>query len=151
MVVELPPQNLVHLDMETTRPQTLGMARQTAAQAAFAADIAPRLREVVNGCGLTPAELARRCGVTRAAVIQWGESGQISAAQIAKLASVTGADVAWLMTGKGGYSAEDRAWLDQVKTLPETDRRRIQALTDGLALTADPADPDKSTPSQKSA
>ena len=151
MTVELLPGFLVHLDMERSRPHNGRMTRQSDAQAAFAVDIAPRIRSVIDGCRLTPAELARRCGVTRAAVIQWGDTGKISAAQIARLASVTGADVAWLMTGKGGYSPEDRAWLDQVKSLPETDRRRIQALTDGLAFTAEPADSNNSSPHKKSA
>ena len=113
--------------------------------------MALRIQHAIEVSGETPAELARRCGVTRAAIVQWADTGKISAVQVADLADATGVSAEWLLTGKGGYSPEDRALLDQIKSLSEADRRRIQALADGLAFTANVASEDTDTPSRKSA
>lgn len=127
------------------------MAKRPEKQAGFWSDMAERIRSAIDQSGLTPAELARRCGVTRAAVVQWADTGKISAVQIADLANAAGVDAEWLLTGKGGYSPEDRALLDQIKSLSDADRRRIQALADGLALTADVTSEDRTDPTRKSA
>ena len=127
------------------------MAKRPEKQTEFWSRMADRIRSAIDQSGLTPAELARRCGVTRAAVVQWADTGKISAVQIADLADAAGVDAEWLLTGKGGYSPEDRALLDQIKSLTDADRRRIQALADGLALTADVATGTPSDPTRKSA
>jgi len=106
------------------------MAKRPEKQTEFWRQIAARIQSAIDSSGLTPAELARRCGVTRAAVVQWADTGKISAVQIADFASAAGVSAEWLLTGKGGYSPEDRAWLDQLKSLSDADRRRPESQPD---------------------
>lgn len=127
------------------------MAKRPDKQAEFWGQIAARIQKAIKDSGETPAELARRCGVTRAAVVQWAQTGKISAVQIADLAGATGVSAAWLLTGEGGYSPEERAWLEQMKSLSDADRRRIQTITDGLALTANIPEPEDEDGHRKSA
>lgn len=145
------PIRLAKLDTTKQAPYIPVMAKRPERQAVFWEEIAQRIRSVIEDSELSVAELARRSGVTRAAVAQWADTGKISAAQVAFFAAAAGVSAEWLLTGKGGYSPEERAWLEQIKSLSDEDRRRIQALTDGLALTSGIESDQDQDPAKKSA
>lgn len=122
--------------MNRVSAHNYGMAKRSDKHAQFCRELAPRLVIAMRESKLEQAEVARQMGVSRSAVTQWLESGKIQAAQIPGFASATGVSVEWLMTGKGGISPQDKAWLDKLHKLPESEQRRIQSFTDALHITA---------------
>lgn len=102
-----------------------------------------RLKAALNASGLTRAEIGRRIGVSKAAVAQWTSTGHISSENLIKFADVTGHDVGWLLSGKGGVTPEQRAWIDLLEQLPPAERRRIQGYAHVISLTTNgPSDQD---------
>lgn len=112
----------------------LGMGDQAEKQAAYAEALAPRVREAIDGCNKTQAEVARQMGVSRSAVWQWMHTGQVDNYRLVELAEVTGVDVRWLMTGKGDRSSEAADIAQRISRLTPERRRQIRAFTDALGM-----------------
>lgn len=110
-------------------------------QKAFAVAIAGRLKIALEQSGLGQAELGRKIGVSKAAVNQWLSTGQIQSGNLMMFAQITGCDIGWLMSGKGGVTPEQRAWIELLEQLPEAERRRIQDYAHVISITA--SDPDE--------
>lgn len=73
--------------------------------------LSDRIREAMEGAGLTAAELARKTGKTAGAVSQWldGSTRSIKGDTAAALEAATGYRGAWISTGKGAKKGEDSA------------------------------------------
>lgn len=69
--------------------------------------IAKRIAASLASKGMTRAELARACGVTKAAVTQWmsSETKALKASSIIAIANALDVSPAWLETGKGSMAA----------------------------------------------
>lgn len=72
--------------------------------------LAERIRQVIVESGLSPAEISRRLGVTRAAVSGWcnGSVKNVRAKHLYALAKLTGIRAEWISLGTGAkYQADE--------------------------------------------
>jgi transcriptional regulator with XRE-family HTH domain len=65
--------------------------------------LSPRIRKARTAAHLTQSELARRVGVSRAAVANWehGDRGQPATERLLRIALATDVAYEWLATGRG--------------------------------------------------
>ena len=99
--------------------------KRTEEQIKYAAELGDRLRAALGRAELSQYELARRMGVTRAAVNQWIQNGRIHATNLMKFAEITGCDIEWLLSGKGSMRPGE-SWLDLIETLEPEDQARVK-------------------------
>lgn len=64
-------------------------------------EIVDRIRKLRDEKGVRNADLAEACGVSQQAVGQWFKTGRIHRKHFAKLATLLGVSLEYLMTGKG--------------------------------------------------
>ena len=100
--------------------------KRTEKQIKYAAELGDRLRAALGRAELSQNELARQMGVTRAAVNQWIQNGQIHATNLMKFAEITQCDIKWLMSGKGSMRPGE-SWMDLIDTLDPEDQARVRA------------------------
>lgn len=65
--------------------------------------LSDRVREARERAGITPAELARRAGVSQAAIskIESGQTKTLKASTVMAIAAATDCSASWLESGKG--------------------------------------------------
>jgi transcriptional regulator with XRE-family HTH domain len=90
--------------------------------------------------GLTQADLARRCGVSRATVNDWlkGRAVSIKPPHLFAVADALGIEARWLATGQGPrhcqrLSADQQRLIQQYHVLSDTERAAVRGLVYQLA------------------
>jgi len=97
--------------------------------------IGDRIKQARNELKMTQDELAKKCGVKRAAVSQWesGKSKSPTAENVMLLAKALGKPSDWFITGKGsGAGVAPDAFMDEMKTLSATERQVVLTLIGGF-------------------
>lgn len=99
-----------------------------------------RIKEAIDGSGLSKAEIARACSATNAAVTHWlnGETKSLKADKALALEAATGYRATWILSGKGSKKTSEPYWpfsvpLKRYKALTERqkgflDARLLQAI-----------------------
>lgn len=75
-----------------------------------------RIRQAREYAGISKAELARRCGISAAAAIQWedGSTKSLKAESLIAICDATGVNPRWLALGKGKMAEKDSVHLRAV-------------------------------------
>lgn len=83
-------------------------------------NIGQRIKKLLKEKGISQAELARRIGVSRAAVSEWvrGKS-EPSESTLKLIAKEFGVNENWLKTGEGEIWSKDRSLEKEIENLPE--------------------------------
>jgi transcriptional regulator with XRE-family HTH domain len=82
-------------------------------------NLGQRIAHALHTSGLKPAELARRAGVSRAAVSKWqsGDTKNIRHENLIAIADATGFTLRWLISGRGPERARSNARSQELAEL----------------------------------
>ena len=112
-------------------------------------DKAKRIKEAIETSGVNVLDVAAKCGISRQAVYKWmrGETKKVSGENLVVLASITGYEPLWLMTGEGEknklfLSKDDLHAVHTSRALGVKERRAWYRAGDSLAEQTDDDDDD---------